>query len=81
MKDKSIKDTQISRRGVLPLLGGALLLPFLGYASTNDDDDDAYQTLIKPDGTPVRVKTNTIKSSKIVKEKISNKSLFNWLKK
>jgi len=78
MKDKSIKDKQISRRGVLPLLGGALFIPFLGYAATENDE---YQTLIKPDGTPVRVKANTIKSSKIVKEKISNKSLFNWLKK
>lgn len=78
MKDKSKKDIQISRRGMLPLLGGALFIPFLGYATTNDDE---YQTLIKSDGTPVRVKVNTIKRSKVVKEKISNKSLINWLKK
>ena len=78
MKDKTKKGSQISRRGMLPLLGGALFFPLLGYASS---DTDEYQTLIKSDGTPVRVKANTIKSSKIVKEKISNESLCNWLKK
>ena len=63
---------------MLPLLGGALCIPFLGYTATEQDE---YQTMLKPDGKTVRVKVNTIKRSKVIKENISNKSFLNWLKK
>ena len=88
MKKKSREGKQISRRNVLPILGGSLLIPFLGFGNsiTNDtissqEDEDEYQTLLKPDGTSVKVKVNALKNSKIVKKNISNKSFLNWLGK
>ena len=86
MKDKSKKGKQISRRVMLPLLGGTLLLPVLGFGNTADEEttdpkDEEYQTLLKPDGSTVRVKVGTLKKSKVVKNNISNKSLLNWLGK
>lgn len=86
MEDKS-KQRKISRRSIFPLLGGALLIPFLGTASPSDDSiksdekDEEYQTLLKPDGTTVKVKVSTLKKSKVIKKNISNKSLFTWLGK
>jgi hypothetical protein len=91
MKHPSIKKQSISRRQLLPLLGSIFFVPFLGFGNSkkeplpfinhddDDDDDDAYQTLLKPDGTAVKVKVSTIKKSKIIKEKISNKSFLHWL--
>jgi len=86
MKDKSRKGTKISRRGMLPILGGSLLIPFLGFSNPAIDTDiipeeEEYKTLLKPDGTAVKVKVSTIKKSKIIQEKISNKSFLNWLGK
>lgn len=84
MKDKSRKGTKISRRGMLPLLGGGLLIPFLGFSNsvTNSiPEDEEYTTLLKADGTAVKVKTSTLNKSKIVKKNISNKSFLNWLGK
>ena len=87
MKNTSGKGKKISRRGVLPLIGGTLLVPFLGFGKSNDneplssDEDDEYQILLKPDGTSVKVKTSTIKKAKTVEQKMSNKSLHNWLSK
>lgn len=86
MKNKSSKGKKISRRSVLPILGGSLFLPFLGFGSTNTnetpiDKDEEYQTLLKPDGTTVKVKTSILKKSKIVKKNVSNKSLLNWIGK
>lgn len=75
---------QHSRRNFLQLLGGALTLPLLGFAKPAKDtfdDTDEYQTLLKPDGTTVRVKKSVIDKSKIVEKNISNKSLLEWLKK
>jgi hypothetical protein len=86
MEEKTKKGTQISRRGILPLLGSTLLLPFLGFGKTsiNDeiiasDENEDYQTLLKPDGTAVRVKVSTIKNSKIIQKNISNESFLSWL--
>lgn len=84
MKSKPGKGKKISRRGILPILGSTMLLPFLGFSNSTDQetpvpDEDEYQTLLKPDGTAVKVKVNTIKKSKVIKENISNKSLLNWL--
>lgn len=87
MKDNSKKGTQLSRRGILPILGSALLLPFLGVGKPiettllNSEEDQEYQTLLKPDGTTVRVKVSTIKNAKVVEENVSNKSFSNWLGK
>ncbi len=78
------KKNQISRRGFLPLLGGSLMLPLLSLskpAADVFDDSDEYQTLLKPDGTTVRVKKSVLAKSKIVEKNISNKSLLEWLKK
>lgn len=87
MKKKSREGKQISRRNVLPILGGSLLMPFLGFGNNLSDDtvssqeDEEYQTLLKPDGTSVKVKVSALKNSKIVKKNISNKSFLNWLGK
>ncbi len=83
MKDNTRKGKQISRRGVLPIIGSTLLIPFLGFGNSTTQEtvgpEEEYQTLLKPDGTSVKVKVSTIKKSKIIKERISNKSLLNWL--
>ncbi len=85
MTNKSGKGTKISRRGMLPILGGSILIPFLGLAKSKNDDislpeeREEYQTLLKSDGTAVKVKVSVLKSSKIVKKNISNNSLLNWL--
>jgi len=84
MKQKSKKGNQISRRGILPILGSTLLVPFLGFGKPIDDniiseENEEYQTLLKPDGSTVKVKINTLKKSKIIKKNISNKALLNWL--
>ena len=88
MKNKSGKGKSISRRSILPILGGSLLLPFLGFGINSDsetetiiDENESYQTLLKPDGTTVKVKTSTLKKSKVVKKNVSNKSLLQWIGK
>lgn len=88
MKDQSKNGKQISRRGMLPLLGSGLLIPFLGFGKTDlveespqVDDNEEYQTLLKPDGTTVKVKASTLKNSKVIKKNISNNSFLNWLDK
>ena len=86
MKNKSRKGKQISRRSILPILGSSLLIPFLGFSKPVvdeivDAEDEEYQTLLKPDGTTVKVKVSTIQKSKTIKKNISNKSFLNWLGK
>lgn len=87
MKDHSKKVKQISRRGILPILGSALLLPILGIAKPiettllNSEENQEYQTLLKPDGTTVRVKVSAINKSKVLRENVSNESFLNWLGK
>ena len=86
MKSKSRKGKQISRRGILPILGSTLLIPFLGFSKPMDEEiinseGEEYQTLLKPDGTSVKVKVSVLKNSKVIKKNISNKSFLNWLNK
>lgn len=86
MDNKIKKGSQITRRGILPLLGSTLLLPFLGFGKTSiadelilPEENEEYQTLLKPDGTTVRVKVSTVQKSKIIEKNISNESFLNWL--
>lgn len=78
---------KISRRGMLPLLGSGLLIPFLGFGKTEDTidpatrEDEEYQTLLKADGTTVKVKVSALKNSKVIKKNISNTSFLGWLNK
>ncbi len=86
MANKSRKGEHISRRGILPILGSTLLIPFLGFSKSCPNyisipKEEEYQTLLKPDGTAVKVKVSTIKKSKIIKKNISNTSFLNWLGK
>lgn len=64
-------------------MGSSFLLPFLGLAQApevQDQTDDAeYEILLKPDGTPVKVRKSTLKQSKVVQKNISNKSFLKWL--
>ena len=68
---KSKKEQKISRRGMLPLLGSGLLIPFLGFGKTEDAidtttaEDEEYKFLLKPDGTTVKVKASAISKYKI----------------
>jgi len=85
MKDDSKKPKGINRRKFLPILGSGLLLPLLPAhakpAETEKPEEEEYKTLLKPDGTAVRVKVSSLKKSKVVRKQISNKDLLNWLKK
>ena len=90
MANYSGKDNKISRRGILPILGSTLLIPFLGFgnstknnkiSSSKDNEVEDYQTLLKPDGTVVKVKVNALKDAKVVKKNISNSIFLNWLDK
>jgi hypothetical protein len=86
MKDRTRKDKQISRRGFLPIFGGSLLIPFLGFGNSISEEktpleEKEYRTLLKPDGTTVNVKVSALKKSKVIKKNVSNKSFLNWLGK
>ncbi|MFD1314724.1 hypothetical protein [Namhaeicola litoreus] len=86
MDKKPTKENKFSRRSMLPILGSTLLIPFLGIGKTiekesTDTKEDEFQTLLKPDGTVVKVRTSTIKNSKVVQKNISNKGLLHWLGK
>lgn len=74
---------KFTRRGFLPILGGSLLLPLLGEANPIKLEQGAeeYETLIKPDGTPVKVRKSALKDAEVVKKQISNKKLLKWLGK
>jgi len=84
---KPKKETTISRRGILPILGSTLLIPFLGFSnsikncSINADEEEEYKTLLKSDGSTVKVKSTVLKDSKIVKKNVSNRNLLKWLRK
>ncbi|NNE02650.1 MAG: hypothetical protein HKN52_05730 [Eudoraea sp.] len=87
MAKGSDNNKPITRRGILPILGSTLLLPFIGFNQSNSEnektseDEDTYETLLKPDGTTVKVKVSALKNSNVVKKNISNKAFLNWLDK
>jgi len=78
------KTTIFSRRSFIPKLGSSFLLPFFVSAKATELDaieKDAYKTLLKPDGTVVKVKVSVLENSKVVRTNISNKSLLHWIGK
>jgi hypothetical protein len=85
--DKQLKT--ISRRGLIPLLFGSLLLPYFGIGATTEnptknseaDNGDEYQTLLKSDGSVVRVRKKVVTNAKVVRKNVSNKALLSWLNK
>jgi hypothetical protein len=85
MTQKPKKGKNISRRGIFPLLGSSLLLPFLGYnqemPAEKTTEKEEYETLLKPDGTIVKVKASTLKNSKVIKKNIPNSTFLQWLGK
>ena len=84
MKKQPENKKGIGRRQFLPVLGTGLLLPLLPLKAQSlelAETEDEYRTLLKPDGTAVRVKVSSLKKSKVVRKQISNKDLLNWLGK
>jgi hypothetical protein len=85
MTQKPKKGKAISRRGIFPLLGSSLLLPFLGYNQETTPEkipeEEEYETLLKPDGTIVKVKASALKNSKVIKKNIPNSTFLQWLGK
>jgi hypothetical protein len=85
MNKSSEKKSGFSRRKVLPLIGGGLILPFLGFGKKREqafeEEDTSYQTMLTKDGRLVKVKKQVIDKSKKVESKVSNKGLLNWLTK
>lgn len=83
MKDDSKNPKGIPRRKFLPILGSGLLLPLLPAqaraSETDTPDSTTYKTLLQPDGTAVRVQVRSLEKSRVVKKKISNSELLNWL--
>ena len=83
MISENKKEASLSRRKILPILGTGFLLPLFGFSNTKEvlENNEEYKTLLKPDGTAVRVKINTLEKSKVVKKNVSNKSMLKWLGK
>ena len=83
MKKKSTETRAMGRRKVLPILGTGLLLPLLPASAQESEskEDQEYVTLLKPDGTAVKVKASKLKKSKVVRKNISNTELRQWLDK
>lgn len=85
MSQKPKKENAISRRGLFPLLGSSLLLPFIGYqqeaAPEESIEEEEYKTLLKPDGTIVKVRASALKNSKVIKKNIPNSTFLQWLGK
>lgn len=94
-QDKCVKTIPMSdsnkkmpRRKLLPLLMGTLILPFVGMGKSADpnpqpapaEDEGEYQTLLKADGTVVKVPRKSVAQARVVQKNISNGALLGWLK-
>ena len=84
MKTLSKNDSTISRRHVLPLLGSSLMMPFFGIASPHIknspvENEITYETLLRSDGSIVKVKKNTVEKAQVIKKNLTNPSLLKWL--
>ena len=89
MKKPEKNTENITRRGLLPLLFSGLFIPYLGMGAPagtegekkDGDEAEQYQTLLKADGSVVRVKKHVVANSKVVSKHVSNKALLGWLNK
>lgn len=75
---------KFTRRGFFPIIGGSLLIPFLGSAQNEEHKavgEDDYQILLKPDGTSVKVRKAILEQSNVKKKNISNKTFLKWIGK
>ncbi len=82
MNNDPKKQKGMGRRQVLPILGSGLLLPFLpaeARAAEGPQPSEEYQTLLKPDGTTVRVRVSSLQKSQVIRENLSNSELRKWL--
>ena len=80
MKDQN----KVSRRQLLGMLAGISFIPAIAKdkkPAELSNIDDEFETLLKPDGTTVKVPKGAIKSAKVISNNVSNKSMLNWLKK
>jgi hypothetical protein len=78
------RKNKFTRRGILPIIGSSLLIPFIGSAQNEEPEqinEDDYQILLKPDGTSVKVKKSVLKQSNVKKKNISNKTFLKWIGK
>jgi len=88
MSAENSNEKPLTRRRLLPLLLGGMLLPFAGSGkelqvgeNKAGEDADGYQTFLREDGTTVRVKVQSLKGARVIKKNVSNKSLLSWLRK
>jgi len=88
MKSKGDHQQSLTRRRLLPILFGGFLIPYLGLGHESeknenepDESGEEYRTFLKADGTTVRVKVHSLKNARVIKKKVSNRSLLNWLHK
>ncbi|MBU2526426.1 MAG: hypothetical protein KKC03_07485 [Bacteroidetes bacterium] len=79
------KSEKFTRRKFFPLLGSSFLIPFVASAMDTSSDskteDEAYEVLLKPDGSTVKVKKSVLSKAEKVNQKLSNSALLGWLKK
>ena len=83
MKEEIRNDKSVSRR---KFLGAGLVLPFLpvvkplnAMAAEQKTEDD-FVIMLNAEGKAVKVKKSALKDAKIIDKKMSNQSLFGWLK-
>ncbi len=88
MSSPSKNMKKLSRRSFFPILGSSFFLPLLGFGESSpkktmdkNNNEEDFQTLLKPDGTTVKVKASALKNSKVIKKNISNTSFLKWLDK
>jgi hypothetical protein len=79
------KSEKLTRRRFFPLLGSSFLIPFVASAidasPNSESEDEAYEVLLKPDGSTVKVKKSVLSNAEKVNQKLSNSALLGWLKK
>ncbi len=88
MSSPSKNMKKLSRRSFFPILGSSFFLPLLGFGESSpkktmdkNNNEEDFQTLLKPDGTIVKVKASALKNSKVINKNISNTSFLKWLDK
>lgn len=81
---KDNEQINMGRRRLLPALGGGLLftlLPVNAVQAAPAAEEEAYKTLLRPDGTAVRVKLSALRKAKVIRNSLSNGDLREWLTK